>query len=217
MSIQRSFSQIVLLISAALLCAVGCEDLLPEYQLPINVFTSSSRVDTFMVHYYETEKWFEELQGPLIDYNRYVPQYGFYYSVINRSDETIETNADLTGSIELWQESNPKNRRTLTITQSDIYSTEVYNPLTNMITIDPGKALVIRKFWDYKMDDNRWIHQSGLEITGQEGLDHLKELHYYRPTLFHVRGYLAFNRSMPAVVGDTTFVLKLIGHYQGNP
>lgn len=209
--------RILLLISTALFCIAGCEDLLPEYQLPVNVFTSSSRVDTFTVQYYETEKWFVELNGPLIDYNRYVSQYGFYYSVINRSDETIETNADLNGSIELWQDSNPKNRRTLTISQSDIYSTEVYNPVTNMITIDPGKALVVRKFWDYKMDDNHWIHQSGLTVTGETSLPFLMELHYYEPTLFHVRSYLAFNKTMPAVFGDTTFVLKMIGHFQGNP
>lgn len=217
MTNRKTDVSINLLLSTAIFCAVGCEDLLPEYRQPSNVLISSIKVDTFTVQYLETERWYPELNGPLIDYSSYSPDYRFYFFIINNYDETIDVTADLNGKIEFWQDQRPENKATFNISNSDLPSDESYNSTTNRITIDPGKALTVLKQWNYKMDDDKWVHKTGLEITGKEDKPRFFYTIYYRPALFHLRSAIALNKSMPAIVSETTFVFTLVGRFRPSP
>ena len=189
---------------------VSCDDPLPPYVKPENIFVGRfSSIDTFTVRY----------SGDLdpLGKTSYSGHYTFLMGVENIYEETIQSQADISGKLEIWLPSNPDIRATMMITSvqaAGVNGTDVFDRTKNLLTINPGQSFYLRAYWNYRMDDGKWVNQDLDNYTQIEW----RNLNYYRihdPTPFHARLTVSLIKNTSTIVADTTFTFHLFGdvHY----
>jgi hypothetical protein len=208
--VSRSLAFVLILFSAYVF--VSCEDPLPPYLKPENIFVGGfSSIDTFTVRYGGD-------LDPLGTFS-YSGHNTFVMGVQNVYEETIQSQADISGKLEIWLPSNPDIKATMLLTNvqaTGINGTDVFDRTRNLLTINPGQSFYLRAYWNYKMDDGKWVNQDLENYTQIE----YRNLNYYRihdPTPFHARLTVSLIKNTSIIVADTTFTLHLIGDVYYRP
>jgi hypothetical protein len=78
----------------------------------------------------------------------------FFIDVKNIYSETIQDTAIVQGTIEVILKRDPRYHKTIQLSLQNLTGMYVYDPSTNLLTIDPGKEEVFSATWDF-IDDNQ--------------------------------------------------------------
>lgn len=204
-------------ISYFCILVVSCDDPLPPYQRPENIFREGFNfIDTALVMY--TGYWDVPER---FDYSTYSPWFGpiriapysFVLEIENMYEETIQTNADIQGKLELWLEGHPDYRATLPLTRSNallLNSRDVFDAATSILTLNPHQRLYLKTEWNYKLDNGKWIHEI-LDDYNDVTRSRSSFYRYYPPLEFHARGTVGLIKNTSFLLADSTFSFKLMG------
>ena len=133
------------LISLTLLC---CDEELPPRGDPDNLITS---------------KLVAQYNGAPNNTSILSNGYDFYVTIKNNYDETLQGYGLFGGGLEIIWEENPNYRKTVHFDKSMIMDTRryKYDPVENIVTMDPGDELTFFYRWDFVTDDGDtlpWKH-----------------------------------------------------------
>ncbi len=134
---------------------VSCEDPLPAYHRPENIFLAGfSSPDTIFATYSGIADF-----PPSYSYN--TSAFEFIIWVENVFDETLQADADIHGTLELSVLSDPSRTVTMTLSNdavSGLNASSVFS--SNILTLNPHQKLYLGKSWNYRMDDGFWINEA---------------------------------------------------------
>jgi hypothetical protein len=116
------------------LSVISCDESLPPREDPKVLFKSS------VSSLYEYTPWFNGLI--------------FFTDVTNIYHETVQDTAFVNGTLEVILKRDPQYRKTLTISQANLFATPMYTSSTGCFTIDPQKSVTFTNRWEY-VDDNQ--------------------------------------------------------------
>lgn len=77
-----------------------------------------------------------------------------YVTVKNIFDETFEDRAVLKGTLELTLVRIPEIKKTIQLTSENVITAPKYNRETGILTLDPGRSLVMSYSWDFHADSS---------------------------------------------------------------
>lgn len=186
----------ILLLTAFLLPFAGCEDALPDYAVPEDVFlVDVLSYDSVQFTFYSTNisdtltvyRFF----GQPIDYVLWAkyPSNPFIFSgtpfkinvqlyIENIYEETIQSQAEVHATLEIWPKDHPRFRSTESFDNSIFLGSPLYSPSARTFTIDPGKRLYFTAGWDFKLDNGRYIHEYGRAPVGGGTKGSIEEIIY---------------------------------------
>jgi hypothetical protein len=183
---------------------VSCDDPLPDYHRPENVFIAGfSSPDTIVATYSGVADF-----PPSYAYN--TPAYEFILWVENVFDETLQANADIHGTLELSVLSDPSRKVTMTLSNdavSGLNSSAVLS--SNILTLNPHQKLYLGKRWNYQMDDGYWINEVlTSSVNVGDGITTTAQL--------RARISVSLFKNTAVVVADKIVTLELVGsvHYR---
>lgn len=185
----------------------SCEDPLPPYQKPENVFDAGFvSIDTFLVRYrgifdYPQVFWYTES-----------PPFTFVLQIENTYEETVQSVADIQGKLEIWLPGRPEFRATLPLSSSNalyLNSSTILDPATFILTLNPHQKLYLKTVWDYRLDDGKWINEI-LENYRDQAEGH-KTYRVHAPTLLDARMTIQLIKNTAPLIADTGFVLSAKG------
>jgi hypothetical protein len=195
--------KLTIVFSVVILFITGCEDLLPPYEQPQNIFAAHvSSIDTITVRY---------TGGDGSRYMFYSTSiYTFLFSIQNLYDETITGKTNVKGKLEIWPEGQILYKATINFTDAVIPPSSVYNSQTAVLTLDPGNAVFFNIRWNFKFDNGDQLHHSSAAFADRfVNSRHIDRIH--SPMQMHARFTAQlFDRSAPVVM-DTIVTVKLIG------
>ncbi len=87
-------------------------------------------------------------------YSLYENDFQVFIDVKNIYGETIQDTALVRGTLEIILKRDPRYRKTASLSISNLVGTPQYDPLTNSLTIDPGKSVTFLSKWDLIDDDS---------------------------------------------------------------
>lgn len=189
---------------------ISCEDPLPPYQKPENIFEAGyTSIDTFLVKfsgsiYYPQEFWYTES-----------PPFAFVLQIENTYEETIQGTADIQGKLEIWLPGHREFMATLPLTNSNalmLNSRSVFDPATSNLTLNTHQKLYLKTEWKYKLDGGKWINEileNYVDRPDDRGFGYTYR--YYAPTQLQARLTVGIIKNTSQVVADTVFVLNLRG------
>ncbi len=153
-----------------ILCAIvsivivfGCNEILPEYSQPENLLSAEVvplNVASDTVSYYIIDNNNPNLVFIRLD----SPFNGYEIRIINTYEETIQDDADVTGTVELIWNDQPKFSAEIPVTLPAVFS-QHYDPSTGLITVNPGDTIVLRVYWNFRFTSGEWA------FTKQGGTD----------------------------------------------
>lgn len=131
---------------------LSCDDSLPPYTLPANVFRSYVRnvspAEVSYVHGFVNS-------GVPSRLSSISPPQVFFIDIVNTFDEVLQDQAEVSGTLELVDDDMPDVKATIPISVANLTGPQ-YNPTTNILTLSPGDTLRLRCSWGYKTDDSLW-------------------------------------------------------------
>lgn len=127
--------------SSALLLigSLSCTEPHPPYQDPLDVFESSI----------DAEYAYRSNDNSL----------KIRLAVKNKFDETLHSKALLTGSIQISLQRNPDIKKTFTLAASNLIQASSYNPVNQVLTIDPGDSIRFSVTWNFIDDAGKDLRQ----------------------------------------------------------
>lgn len=133
----------------------SCNESLPSYTEPKDFLTGSIRsIGQTEVQYSHADV--NDISKTSVSI--FSPPQVFFIDIINTFDETIQDQPEISGTMVLICDAVPNANATINLSQSNI-STFQYNPVTKLLTLDPGDTLRLRVSWSYKTDDGKWGFQ----------------------------------------------------------
>ncbi|MFA6468421.1 MAG: hypothetical protein WCW35_05945 [Bacteroidota bacterium] len=213
LAIRKTFIVATLLpIAGILFITSGCEDLLPVYIEPDNIFEASLvSVDSTLVQYYETDEKDLTPEGPIINYQSFTSDFRISVSVKNLYEETLQNTAAVSGKLEIWNELHPEEKATIPITTSNIASGSGYNASTNSITLNPNEKLFFTIRWNYRFDSKKWLHQTVGSI-GQQAISARSWYLFYPLVHLKSRATIQLFKNTKAVISEDSFPVQLRGY-----
>ena len=135
---QRPFGERLLRrawVGALVLAAVSCNEQLPVYRDPLDVFDGTLS-GVYVINHLENAM-------------------KAYLTVINTFDETLEGRAVMTGEITLTWQSDTTFRKTITVNDANLLFARRYDPSSLHLRLDPGDSLRFGVSWGFFADDGR--------------------------------------------------------------
>ncbi len=220
---RTTFSILVVLVLAAIF--ISCKDSLPAYVQPTNILEIRfNSIDTNLVTYTGMLT-----NTPVFSYARISPfpifnpdhtpfgpgttPYNFIIEVENVYEETIQTAAAVQGTLVISLLSNPDVRATIPIDKTSLQaynSSTVYDPATNIITLNPHQHLYLRVTWDYLLDELGWVHNVASEYVDSPR-DETTLNRDHSPVGFRVSVRTQIIKNTEYLTADSSFVMKLKG------
>jgi hypothetical protein len=111
----------------------GCDETLPQREEPAKVFTAT----VYGVYIYR------------IDVNAV----GVRVNIVNTFDETLQAKLSLDGSVDIQWNRSPEYRASIPLRNFTIIHSGVLDPLTAILTLDPGDSLTLFTVWNLMTDD----------------------------------------------------------------
>jgi hypothetical protein len=158
--------------------SLGCEDLLPEYREPDDLFAlvlmkhdttlftfyDTNRNDTLTLYRFLTFRDYAMLaMNPEFNSQYYWYSNPFYFNsefyLENIYEETIQSKSDVRGRFEIWPTNHPDVRRTIELNNTLFLGSPNYSHITRTFTIQPGERIYFTIGWDFKMDNGKYIHR----------------------------------------------------------
>lgn len=204
----------------------GCEDLLPEYTLPADIFSVDVLAyDTTQFTFYSTNisdtltvyrhfgKPFDYAFWALNPSNPFVfpgTPYKFYVQMYieNIYDETIQSTSAVRATFEVWPKDHPRFRSVHTFDNTIFLGSPLYSPSTGIITIDPGERLFFSVDWDFMLDNGKFIHEYGRAPIGGSTSGKIEEIIYAEFPLM-VRFSIQLTEHSKAYVIEREITLRL--------
>lgn len=116
---------------------LSCDETLPEYKDPQNLFRSSLEAHFFYGPY----------EGVLDSTMK------AYVNAVNIFDETFNAQVNIDGFVEIILVKDTTYHKTFRLTEDEIFSATNYIKQQRLLTIDPGDSLRLRVSWNF-IDDN---------------------------------------------------------------
>ncbi len=195
----RAFLSIIFIIVSS----AGCEDPLPVYVEPKNIFAATFvRADSTLIQYYETDEKDVTPEGPMISYNQYTPNFQFICAVENTYEETMEGTASIEGKLEVWNSLHPEMKATIPVTLGQIITGPTYNASTNTIVMNPGDKTFFSVKWNYRFDSGMWLHQT-MGVSGQQILTGRSWYVIHSPGILSARLTISLFKNATAAITET--------------
>ena len=135
--------------------SLSCNDSLPPYSAPANVFRSYVRnISPAAVSY---QYGFANGAVPSRLKSISPPQV-FFIDIVNTFDEVLQDQPEVSGALEITDDDMPEVKATIPITVANLTGPQ-YNTTTNILTLLPRDTLRLRCSWGYKTDDSLWAFQ----------------------------------------------------------
>jgi len=83
------------------------------------------------------------------------PFNGYEIRFVNVYDETIQDDLEIDGTIELAWVDKPDLKAIVPISNTSFYGGDL-NPVTGLLTVNPGDTVRLRAFWNFKLTTNDW-------------------------------------------------------------
>ena len=148
--------------------SLSCNDSLPPYIQPANVFRSYVRnISPTAISYSYASDLGNDIS--LLHVTISPPQ-SFFIDIVNTFDEVLQDQPEVSGALELIDIDMPEVKATIPITVANLSGPQ-YNTTTNILTLSPGDTLRLRCSWDYKTDDGKWAFEKAfiVEYVSNEG------------------------------------------------
>lgn len=202
---------LLFLIPVGLLFVQGCEDLLPEYTAPADIFSASfAGVDTDTLEFSEPR---DGSGGAIATYSPYYVKFG----VKNIYEETIQYTINTKGTLEIRLPSVPSGTSTVTITNSDIIATGAFNSSTNVLTLNPGASIYFRVRIDPKLINGFYLHKYAAERSNTVFSSQYYILRIYNPLTVMGRFSIQLTPNLPAITADEPIAINLKGRFPFSP
>jgi hypothetical protein len=189
-------SRLILLLFVFLLPLAGCEDVLPEYAMPEDIFLvdvldfdttqftfySTNISDTLTVYRYfgqpfDYVRWAKNPSNPFI-FSGTPFKFYFQLYIENIYEETIHSQAEVHATLEIWSKDHSGFRSNESFDNSILQGSPLYSSLNRSFTIDPGEKLFFTVGWDFKLDNGRYIHEYGRAPKGGGTKGSIEEIIY---------------------------------------
>ena len=193
------------------LTAAGCEDLLPEYEQPGEIFSATYvRTDT------DTLEFAEPTNGS----GGVVASYGSYYvifSITNVYEETFQYTINPKGTLAILLPNVVDGSSTATVTVTDLQPSSVYNASTGVLTLNPGSSIYFRMRIDPKIDNGFYIHTyASVRSTTNMGRQYYL-LRIYDPLFVTARFTMQLSPDLPAITTEKIIAINLKGRFPYSP
>lgn len=151
---MRIITPILFCASLTAAAGSGCNESLPLHSPPADVLTGTVKgvngpQDTVRYR-------MKEFNNPnLTEVSLSTPPFSIEITLVNIYEETIQDLADVQGVMELEWIDKIQYSASIPLTASGIVGGQ-YDPVTGLITLNPGESISIRVFWNYKLTTNEW-------------------------------------------------------------
>jgi hypothetical protein len=189
----------------------GCEDLLPDYEHPDNIFAAEFiRTDTDTLEFSEPR---DGSGGAVATYTTYY----VIFSYTNIYEETFQYPVNPKGTMMIEILSVMNGSSALTVTAAEIQSTNAYNVSTGMLTLNPGESIYFRMRIDPKLQNGFYLHKYASEKTSINMAGQSFLLKTYFPLSVTVRFTMQLAPDLPAVTTEKIISINLKGRFPYSP
>jgi hypothetical protein len=132
----------------------GCNESLPLYTPPENVLSAEIiplNPPTDTVRY----TMLDNNNPNLIRVTLNSPFHGYEIAIVNNYEETIQDYMEIEGNIVLAWSDKPELRTIISMTNTSFYDGD-YDPVTGLLTINPGDTVRLRVYWNFKLSTDDW-------------------------------------------------------------
>ena len=144
----------VLLSVIVAFASLRCNESLPVYNAPANILSAVVSPVNFVsdtVRY----RMMDENNPSLVSVRLFSPKFGIDVKIVNIYSETIQDDADIQGTLELTWIDKVEMKASIPLSSSGIIGGQ-YDPVTHLITLNPGETVTIRVYWDYHFTNTEW-------------------------------------------------------------
>lgn len=211
--------QALLIVSfcASVATSYHCNESLPVHVPPLNVLSTSlgalsGASDTVLY------MMFDYNNPNQIPVTLSTPPLGFEVKVVNVYDETIQDDAEVSGTLELEWIDKPDFKATLNLLVTGIVGSH-YDPKTKLITLNPGDTLRIRTYWNYRLSNNDWAFSKQQAVDGPWITGGGDFFRFHNPMRFRGRIKMKLFRSLALIesVSSNEFVVNFKGRIFAPP
>jgi hypothetical protein len=209
--VRTSILSPAVVLAAVLLLSTGCEDMLPEYKVPGEVFEAKfTRYDV------DTLQFSEPRDGSGGAVATYLPYY-VTFSITNIYEETFQYEIAPKGTMEIWLPFSRTASSTIGFSNAEIQSTPAYNASTNILTLNPGASIYYKVRIDPKLASGFYLHHYARErsYTIYASSYYIERL--YDPLTMACRFSVQLSPDLPAVISETTISIQLKGRFPFSP
>ncbi len=152
--IQSSHSAVAMWIILASLYFVSCNESLPVYIPPSDIFGASVRPLNALT---DTVRYSmrDDNNPNLVRVTLITPFNGYEIAIVNRYEETIQDKMEIEGTVDLLWAEKPDLNAVLTLSNTSIYDGDL-DPVTGLLTVNPGDTIRLRVFWNFRLTTNDW-------------------------------------------------------------
>lgn len=200
-----------IVVASVFFFAAGCEDALPEYQVPGEIFAaqfSSNDVDTLL---FSEPK--DGSGGAIASYNPYY----ITFSVINTYEETFQYQIAPQGTMEIWLPYARNASSSFSFTAAELQSTAAYNSSTGVLTLNPGASIYFKVRIDPKLASGFYLHKYASEQTSTVHASSYYIERIYHPLTVTGRFSVQLAPDLPAVTTETAILIQLKGRFPFSP
>lgn len=199
---------------SALMFFGGCEDLLPEYHPPTNIFSAS-------VEYVEAVQDTVEFSEPRDGSGGAVATYAPFFivcSITNTYEETFQDIITPSGTLEILLPGNNSIKSTSLVSPTDIIPSSHYNDLTGVLTLDPRQKLYFRIKAEPKLSSGFYLHKYATESNVTIFASRYYILKTYQPLTLLARFSVQLSQQLPAITTEEKpFSVNLKGRFPFSP
>ena len=212
--VQRFLSFVqsrTVIVAAVLLLLGGCEDVLPEYQVPGEIFAA-----TFTSNEVDTLQFSEPRDGSGGAIATYLPYY-VTFSVTNTYEETFQYDIAPKGTMEIWVPHSRTASSTIIFSDTELQSTPAYNASTNILTLNPGASIYFKVRIDPKLASGFYLHKYASELSNTIHASAYYIERIYNPLTVTARFSVQLAPDLPAVTTETAITIQLKGRFPFSP
>jgi hypothetical protein len=207
-----SFVRLRTLVSTAILIlSIGCEDVLPVYQVPGEIFAAS-----YIRNEVDTLQFSEPRDGSGGAIATYLPYY-VTFSVTNTYEETFQYDIAPKGTMEIWVPNSRTASSTNIFSDAEIQSTPAYNASTNILTLNPGASIYFKVRIDPKLASGFYLHKYASELSSTVYSSAYYIERIYNPLTVTARFSVQLAPDLPAVTTETPITVQLKGRFPFSP
>lgn len=196
-----------------LIVSGGCEDLLPEYKAPENIFASNiEHIDAVQ----DTVEFSEPPDGSGGAVATYAPFY-IICSITNTYEETFQYEINPKGIFEMWLPGNNTITSSVSVTVTDIIPSSTFNVSTRVLTLNPNQSIYFKVRVEPKLSSGFYIHKYAAEHSTTIFTSRYYVLKTYEPLAMRGRFSLQLTPSLPAIIGEGDFTINLKGRFPFSP
>jgi hypothetical protein len=189
----------------------GCEDLLPDYGHPDNIFAAEFiRTDTDTLEFSEPR---DGSGGSLAAYTTY----HVIFSITNMYEETFQYQINPKGTITIEIPSVASGKSGVAVTVTELQSTNAYNPSSGVLTLDPGASIFFRMRIDPKLENGFYLHKYAGEKTSRNMPGQFYLVKTYNPLSVTARFTIQLAPDLPAVTAEEIISINLKGRFPYSP